>query len=214
MAKILVIGVLLLSLLIPTPAVAQLAVTDAPVLAAITALATTIKSMVDDVRRQAEALANWGAIVAELQVIAQLMADIEALVAEVESLNGGWDTLITSGNVLCSIDEAVEWKGQALQWQQNGLGIARRAQRLMGRTVNVMASLQAVLSGIIGSTSGAQGASALLALIAANLQQLQTMTGAFHAGTMGGDVIESVIGIQLVCIHGNHMAGWGSYSYQ
>jgi hypothetical protein len=80
--------------------------------------------------------------------------------------------------------------------------------------VNMLISLQSVVSGIVGSTSGAQSASALLALIAGNLQTLQTMTGAFKAGDMGKDIIESVIGIQLVCIHGNHRADWGSYSYQ
>lgn len=168
--------------------------------------------MLNEVRLQAQQLANWGAILTQLQAIAQLTTDVEALIVEIETLNEGWTVLVTSGTALCTIDEAVAWKGQALQWQNQGFAMVRTAQRLMGRTLSIMASLQTILSGIIGTTSGAQSSNALLAVIAANITELHSLTASFQSATMGKDVIEMVTGIHLVCIHGNHLSGWGSYS--
>jgi hypothetical protein len=215
MLKGIIIGVLLICLLTASVAQAQLAVADAPVLGAVAGVAGTLATILTEIQRQMEllkALANWPAIVAELQAIAQLIADVDAFITEIQSLDEGWHQLVDSGSVLCSIDALVSWKGQALQWQQRGLALVRTANRLLGRTINVFVALHAVLAGILGPTSGAQASGAVLLLIAAKLQELQSMTGAFQTASLSQDVIASVLGIQLVCLHGSHLSDWGSYS--
>lgn len=204
--------VVLVSFLLPVAAQAQLAVADAPVLAAVGSAVTALKSILDETRRSLESLANWGAIVQQMQAVAQLVSEVEALTQEIDQLDAGWGQLADSGAVLCSLDEAVRWKGHALGWQQRGFQVARSAHRLLGRTTSMLLALQSVLAGITGATSGAQSTSAALTLVATELHQLQGLTASFQSGIMGRDLIESIIGIQLVCIHQGHMAGWGSYS--
>jgi hypothetical protein len=191
---------------------AQIAVSDVPVLGAVGQAVIALKSILDEARQQVASLADWPAILEEVQALAQLTTDVEALAREVQSLSDGWDQLSDSGQILCSLDEAVQWKGQALQWQQQGFRLARVGQRLLGRTVAVLRDLQVVLHGIIGPTSGAQSSSALLAVITAQLEQLQGMTATFNGASMGHDVIESIVGIQLVCIQQQAYQGWGDYS--
>ena len=202
-----------LCLMCPTIATAQLAVADAPVLAAVAGVATVLKEILDETRRYAEELANWSRVVETMQAMAQLTTDVEALIEEIESFDEGWTQLADSGSVLCSIDEAVSWKGQALQWQKVGFALVRKVNRLLGRTIAVLIDLQDVIWSIVGPTSGAQSSTALLRVIAANLQQLQTMTGIFQGVSIGKDAIETILGIQLVCIHNHALTdNWGSYS--
>jgi hypothetical protein len=211
MMKGLVLG-LLACLLWSVPAPAQLPVTDAVVTTTTANMLLALKGILDDARTQLEELANWGAVMQQLQIMAQLVTDIEALAVEVNTLSDGWDTLSDSGRVLCSIDEAVAWKGQALGWQQQAFRLARIGQRLMGRTVAVLVDVQLAIRSIVGSTSGGQSTSALLAVITAQMEQLQGMTATFHSATMGHDLIESIVGIQLICIQQSAFADWGSYS--
>mgnify|MGYP003577872232 CR=1 FL=1 len=212
-------ALLLISILWTAPASAQLAVADAPVLGAISSMAgtvgsllTVIRTMALDMKQSLQALANWPLVLQRLQLIAQLTADAQALATEIETIDAGWAELSTSGRALCSIDEAVSWKGQALQWQDEAFGVARKANRLLGRSLAVLVDMQMMLDSIIGPTSGAQSGSALLATIAGGVAQLQGLTGSFQSATLGKDVIESVMGIQLVCIHQQDYANWGTYS--
>lgn len=198
--------------LAPAVALAQLAVADAPVLGAVATAVTALKSILDDTRQTLEDLANWSQVVQRLQAIAQLTTDLEALMAEIASVNQGWEQLADSGRGLCSIDEAVSWKGQALQWQHTSFKVAHTAQRLLGRSLAVMIDIQRVVTSIVGPTSGTQSSSALLSIITSELAHLQGLTGSFQTAALGRDVIQSVIGIQLVCMQQGNYAGWGSYS--
>ena len=72
--------------------------------------------------------------------------------------------------------------------------------------------LHQLVESIIGPTSGTQSNSVMLAALASQLAQLHGLTGSFQTASLGRDVIESVIGIHLVCIQNSAFHGWGSYS--
>ena len=204
--------ILLICLLLPVQAFAQLAVADAPVLATVASSLTVLKGIYDETVRQMAALVNLQAVMQQMQNFAILIAEVDALITEIETLTDGWGALSDSGSVICDLKEAVAWKGQAMQWANKGQRMAFKAQRLMGRTGHVIRALQGVIAGISGTVSGAQGSMAFLSAIAVQLQELQALTASANTSVVGGDMIETIVGIQVLCIQHGHFAEWGSYS--
>lgn len=198
--------------LLPHQASAQLAVADAPVLAAVGSVLTALKSMLDETRRMMADLTSWAEVQQRVHAASALIAEVETVMGDIGVVDEGWSVLSTSGRALCTVAEAVSWKTQALQWQQEGFGVSRKAKGLVGRGFAFLTNLQIVLTGLSGPTAGAQSQSGLLALIASQIAQLQGLQAGFQTATIGKDEIASVLAIQSICLQQGAYATWGSYS--
>lgn len=197
------------------PAAAQWEVNDAANLIQNSFTAARLLSVLNAFTKDLAPLANIGLALQLANDLIALHQELYALVAEIETISGGWDQLSTTGMALCEVDALVAWKYQALQWGQRSRGIIWKAQRLIARGSGVVqAAMQLLLTlgSVTGSTSGLQSANALLGVVASQLHQMHVFSVSVQNAVMGPDLIDSVLGVALVCVAQSHYAGWGSYS--
>lgn len=215
MRKLWLGSTLLLVCLCVRPVSAQWAVLDAPNLVQNTLSVANLLQIINLYTRDLQALASAGMVLQTARDLAGLYQELTALVAELESMNDGWAQLSTSGVGLCDVEALVAWKYQSQQWTLRSQGVVWQVQRVMNRgtrTIDAALQLMQSISALTGSTSGLQSTTAILGIVASEMHQMRTLTSAVQTALLGPDLIDSVLGVALVCVHRGHYAGWGTYS--
>jgi hypothetical protein len=192
----------------PGKVAAQLAVIDTANLIQAGYQVARLIEMLGLSRQDLSALANAGQLITVLTRLQAVANQMITLMDAVEARAFGWQGLAAMNP--CSGTALANWNHQAASWARQGVSLMSQVTSISSATLNLLNELMMLITSIVGTTSGLQTVTGLLAQAVTETQSLRTAAIPFHQDMQGGRIIEHVNQIATICLQRGLLNGWGT----
>jgi hypothetical protein len=198
--------------MVPPPVHAQFAVIDVAAIAqavlSVQAALETIGLITSDLA----ALSSMGSVVALIQQIQRLSAQVENEARIIKAIATAWGARLDESRIPCTSEDLRLWNYDAAELARRSILSVTLMEALIEQTIEMLATLAniiALIASITGTTSGAQFNGGILAAMSAKLDDAHMKMAAFRTVMIGGEAIAHMNTLAMDCLARKRYADWG-----
>lgn len=203
---------LLAGVIVPPPGHAQLAVVDAGAIFQAVLQVQAALETIGLITADLAALNSLGSVVALIQQIQRLSAQVENEAQIIRGMAAAWGARLDESRIPCTSADLRAWNYDAAELARRSILSVTLMEALIDQTIELLATLANIIgliASITGTTSGAQFNGGILAAMSAKLDDAHMKMAGFRTVMVGGEAITHMNTLALDCLARKRYADWG-----
>lgn len=199
---------MLIGVSLPRPAAAQWQVIDMANLGQAVLQVSHLVQMLGLHVKDLSALAQVGQLVSVLDRLNAVANRLQSLMAQVDARAFGWNGLASMSP--CGSAALAEWNYQAASWARQAAALMQQVSSLSSETLGLLNEMMTLITSIVGTTSGLQTITGLMAQLVTETQTMRAIAIPFQQEMQGGRIMEQVNQLASICLQRSLLQGWGT----